>query len=248
MNSPVDKYDAPSLMAKPGGSQFHVMIKPVGAACNLACTYCFYLGKASLAGAPAPRRMSDEVLTAFIRQYIGSVSGDVIFSWQGGEPTTLGLDFFRQIVAIEAQFARPGQTILNDLQTNGTLLDEEWCRFLKQHQFLVGLSIDGPREIHDRCRLTKGGEPTFAKVLAAARLLKSHGVAFNAMACITGTMPDGRWTSTASCGASSGPIDSSSSRSSSTRTLSGRRRRRGTRRRCPATASRARGPVSRTPS
>lgn len=184
MSRPVDKYDAPGLMAKPGGSQFHVMIKPAGAACNLACTYCFYLGKASLAGAPAPRRMSDDVLTEFIRQYIESVTGDVVFSWQGGEPTTLGLDFFRKVVAIEAQFAKPGQTILNDLQTNGTLLDEEWCRFLQQHQFLVGLSIDGPREIHDRCRLTKGGEPTFAKVLAAARLLKSHGVAFNAMACI----------------------------------------------------------------
>jgi len=182
--APLDKYDAPGLMAKHGSRQFHVMIKPAGAACNLACTYCFYLGKASLPGVPAPRRMSDDVLTEFIRQYIESVTGDVIFSWQGGEPTTLGLDFFRKAVSIEAQFAKPGQSVLNDLQTNGTLLDEEWCKFLKQHQFLVGLSIDGPKEIHDRYRVTKSGDPTFAKVFAAARLLKSHGVSFNAMACI----------------------------------------------------------------
>jgi len=184
MSRPVDKYDAPGLMAKQGGTRFHVMIKPAGAACNLACTYCFYLSKASLSGAPAPRRMSDEVLTEFIRQYIESVAGDVVFSWQGGEPTTLGLDFFRKVVAIQAQFAKPGQTIQNDLQTNGTLLDEEWCKFLKQHQFLVGLSIDGPKEIHDHYRVTKSGDPTFDKVFAAARLLKSHGVSFNAMACI----------------------------------------------------------------
>jgi uncharacterized protein len=94
------------------------------------------------------------------------------------------LDFFRRVVALQAQFAKPGQTILNDLQTNGTLLDDEWCQFLKQHQFLVGLSIDGPRDIHDRCRVTKGGDPTFNRVFAAARLLKSHGVPFNAMVCI----------------------------------------------------------------
>jgi len=184
MSRPVDKYDAPGLMALHGGRQFHVMIKPAGAACNLACSYCFYLDKAALPGVPAPARMSDEVLTEFIRQYIESVTGDVVFSWQGGEPTLLGLDFFRKVVAIQAQFAKPGNTVLNDLQTNGTLLDEEWCKFLKQHQFLVGLSIDGPREIHDRCRITKAGEPTFAKVFAAAHLLKSHGVSFNAMACI----------------------------------------------------------------
>jgi uncharacterized protein len=180
-----DKYDAPGLVARYGPRQFHVMAKPAGAACNLDCIYCFYLSKATLPGAPARACMSDAVLKEFIRQYIEGITGDeVIFSWQGGEPTLLGLDFFRKVVALEAQFARPGQRIENDLQTNGVLLDDEWCRFLKEHRFLVGLSLDGPREIHDRCRVTKGGEPTFDKVFAAARLLKRYGVPFNTLSCI----------------------------------------------------------------
>jgi len=164
---------------------FHVMAKPVGSTCNLDCTYCYYLSKETLPGGPATGRMSDEVLEKFIQQYIAAASGpEVVFSWQGGEPTLLGLDFFRKVVAFEKKYARPGQRIQNDLQTNGTLLDEEWCAFLKEHRFLVGLSIDGPRELHDHYRVTKGGRPTFDLVYQAAKLLQRYGVPFNALTCV----------------------------------------------------------------
>jgi uncharacterized protein len=180
-----DRYDAPSLMADRSQRRFHAMIKPGGSACNLECTYCFYLSKETLPGGPGPGRMSDEVLEEFIRQYIAGVSGpEVVFSWQGGEPTLRGLDFFRKVVALEKKHARPGQTIQNDLQTNGTLLDDEWGEFLQANHFLVGLSIDGPRAIHDRCRLTRGGRPTFDKVFAAAKLLARYRVPFNTLTCI----------------------------------------------------------------
>ena len=148
--------------------RFHAMIKAGGCACNLDCTYCFYLHKAALPNGPGAGRMPDEVLEAFIRQYIAGVTGpEVVFSWQGGEPTLLGLDFFRKVVALEKQYAKPGQRIENDLQTNGTLLDDDWCAFLKENRFLVGLSIDGPREIHDQYRITKNGAPTFDQVYDA---------------------------------------------------------------------------------
>ena len=160
-HSAIDKYDAPSLLL-PGQGQrrFHVMVKPGGSTCNLDCTYCFYLSKETLPKGPAPGRMSDETLEKFIQQYIAGVTGpEVVFSWQGGEPTLMGLDFFRKVVALEKKYAKPFQRIENDLQTNGTLINEEWCEFLKANRFLVGLSIDGPREIHDQYRVTKGGSP-----------------------------------------------------------------------------------------
>jgi uncharacterized protein len=161
------------------------MAKPVGSTCNLDCIYCYYLSKESLPKGPGVGRMSDETLELFIKQYIDGVTGEeVVFSWQGGEPTLLGLEFFRKVVAFEKKHARPGQRIENDLQTNGTLLNEEWCEFLKAHRFLVGLSIDGPREIHDHYRVTKGGRPTFDKVYAAARLLQRQGVSFNTLTCV----------------------------------------------------------------
>jgi uncharacterized protein len=129
--------------------------------------------------------MSDEVLELFIKQYIQGVTGpEVVFTWQGGEPTLRGLDFFRKAVALQKQYAKPGQRIENDLQTNGTLLDEEWCIFLKENRFLVGLSIDGPREIHDRYRVTKNNKPTFDQVFSAAKLLAKHGVPFNTLTCV----------------------------------------------------------------
>ncbi|HUK81457.1 MAG TPA: anaerobic sulfatase maturase [Verrucomicrobiae bacterium] len=172
-------------MAQQGPRRFHCMIKPVGSACNLDCAYCFYLSKETLPNGPGVGRMSEEVLEEFIRQYIaGSTSEQVVFSWQGGEPTLLGLEFFRKIVAFEKKHARPGQRIENDLQTNGTLITEEWCEFLKEHRFLVGLSIDGPRECHDKYRVTKGGQPSFDKVFNAAKLLKRYGVPFNTLTCI----------------------------------------------------------------
>jgi uncharacterized protein len=129
--------------------------------------------------------MPDETLERFIQQYIAGVTGpEVVFSWQGGEPTTRGLEFFRRVVELQKKHARPSQKIENDLQTNGTLLDDEWCAFLKQHRFLVGLSIDGPREIHDTYRVTKGGAPTFDRVFRAAMLLKKHNVPFNTLTCV----------------------------------------------------------------
>jgi len=180
-----DKYSAPSLYQQLGKRRFHVMAKPAGAACNLDCAYCFYLSKAELSGGIGAGRMSDEVLELFIRRYIEGVTGEeVVFSWQGGEPTLRGLDFFRKVVALQKQYAKPGQRIENDLQTNGVLIDEQWCAFLKEHRFLVGLSIDGPRELHDRYRVAKNGQPTFDAVFRAAMLLKRHGIPFNTLTCV----------------------------------------------------------------
>jgi uncharacterized protein len=181
-----DKYHAPQPLGARAVRRFHVMAKPAGANCNLDCTYCFYLSKHALAGGPGPGNMKDDVLEAFVRDYIESVTGDeVVFSWQGGEPTLRGLQFFEEVVALQAKHRKPGQRIENDLQTNGTLLDESWARFLKEHNFLVGLSIDGPREIHDHYRVTKGGAPTFDKVFAAAKLLRRFGVPFNTLTRVT---------------------------------------------------------------
>ncbi len=165
--------------------RFHAMVKPVGSMCNLDCTYCYYLHKQDLMQQPRQPRMAEGMLERHIRQYIEAQTGDAVtFSWQGGEPTILGLDFFRQVVALQARYRKRGQRIENDLQTNGTLLDEEWATFLKQHDFLVGLSCDGPQELHDRYRYTKGGTDTHAKVVAAARLLQAHDVPFAALCVV----------------------------------------------------------------
>jgi uncharacterized protein len=181
----LDKYSAPQWLGARAARRFHVMAKPAGSACNLDCAYCFYLSKRTLPGGPGSGHMSDEVLERFVRDYIQSVTADeVVFSWQGGEPTLLGLRFFEKVVALQQQHARPGQRIENDLQTNGTLLDDDWARFLKQHRFLVGLSIDGPREIHDHYRVTKHAEPTFDQVFTAAQLLRRHAVPFNTLTCV----------------------------------------------------------------
>ena len=165
--------------------RFHAMVKPLGARCNLNCTYCYYLHKEGLLDQPATPRMSDAILEQHIRQYIEAQTGDeVVFSWQGGEPTLLGLDFFRTVVELQAQYKKPYQRIENDLQTNGTLLNAEWATFLKQHNFLVGLSCDGPQRLHDLFRLSKSGEKTHSKVMDAARLLRQRDVPFNALCVI----------------------------------------------------------------
>ena len=180
-----DKYHMPQELGTRATWRFHAMAKPAGSACNLDCTYCFYLSKERLPQGPGPGRMDDETLEWFIQQYIQGVTGpEVVFSWQGGEPMLRGLDFFRKVVALEKKHAKPGQRIENDLQTNGVLLNEEWARLLKEHRFLVGLSIDGPRELHDRFRMSKGGAPTFDQVVAAAKLLKRFGVPFNTLTCV----------------------------------------------------------------
>jgi len=161
------------------------MAKPAGSACNLDCAYCFYLSKQQLPGGPGGGHMHDDVLEHFVRDYIRSVTADeVVFSWQGGEPTLLGVGFFEKVVALQKKHAKPGQRVENALQPHGPLLAEDWARFLKAHHFLVGLSIDGPREIHDHFRVTKHGEPTFDKVFAAAQMLRRHRVRFNTLTCV----------------------------------------------------------------
>jgi len=161
------------------------MVKPIGARCNLACDYCYYLHKKDLLEQPGSARMSKELLEEHIRQYIEAQDGDtVVFSWQGGEPTLLGIDFFQSVVALQAKYKKPYQRIENDLQTNGTLLDAEWAGFLKKYRFLVGLSCDGPARLHDMHRIDKSGKKTHGQVAATARLLHRHGVPFNALCVV----------------------------------------------------------------
>lgn len=176
-----------SAWPAPAGGQraYHTMIKPIGSICNLDCTYCYYLHKKDLLGTTNKFRISDEILETHIRQYIeGQDRTEVVFSWQGGEPTLMGLDFFHKVVALEHKHKKPYQRIENDLQTNGILLDDQWGAFLKQHGFLVGLSIDGPKELHDRYRVAKDGKPTFDRVFAAAQMLHRFAVPFNALCVV----------------------------------------------------------------
>ncbi|MCS7187090.1 MAG: anaerobic sulfatase maturase [Armatimonadota bacterium] len=164
---------------------FHVMLKPRGPICNLDCTYCFYLSKKELYGEGTSFHMPDDVLEEFTRQYIEAHRVDeVTFGWQGGEPTLMGLEFFRRAVELQAKYRRPGMSIKNSFQTNGVLLDDEWCRFFKEHGFLVGLSMDGPKELHDAYRVDKGGKPTFEKVYRSLKLLQRHGVEFNILCVV----------------------------------------------------------------
>lgn len=166
---------------------FHVLAKPIGAICNLNCHYCFYLDKEELFERPRSFRMNEEVLENFIRQYIESQPEgipEVNISWQGGEPTLLGIDFFRKALQIERKYQRPGQKILNSFQTNAILLDEEWAEFFSQHSFLVGVSIDGPKYLHDRFRLDKKGHGSFDRVVKAIEILRKHQVDFNTLTCV----------------------------------------------------------------
>lgn len=165
--------------------RFHMMAKAGGSKCNIDCQYCFYLHKESLLHQPRQPKMDDETLENFIRGYIESQDGDeIVFSWQGGEPTLLGVDYYRKAVALQKRYQPQGVTIQNDLQTNGLLINEEWCQFLKENHFLVGLSIDGPDYLHDQYRLTRSGKPTHHRVMAAARLLQAHKVPFNALCVV----------------------------------------------------------------
>jgi uncharacterized protein len=170
--------------------RIHVLAKPTGAACNLACAYCFFLDKELLY--PDSRfRMSDEVLEAYIRQLIEAHRGNqVTVAWQGGEPTLMGVDFFRRAIEYQEQHARPGMVFENTIQTNGTLLDDEWCEFFKENDYLVGISIDGPRHLHDTYRVDRGGGPTFDKVMRGLRLLQKHGVEHNILVAVNRTNAD----------------------------------------------------------
>jgi len=172
------------LETPPAKAPFHLMTKPIGSRCNLDCSYCFYLEKEKLYSDVGGMRMKPEVLSTYVREYIAAQPGPVVhFAWQGGEPTLLGVDFFRSAVALQAKYAN-GKTIENAFQTNGILLDAEWCEFLSKNKFLVGISIDGPRELHDAYRVDKAGRPTFDHVMAGIALLKAHKVEFNTLTTV----------------------------------------------------------------
>jgi uncharacterized protein len=156
--------------------EFQVFAKPAGSVCNLACRYCYYAGK-DVHGKDGSFAMPDDILEEYIRQHVdASPSPEVRFSWHGGEPTVLGLDYFRKIVAIQRKYGRPGRNIANGIQTNATLLDEEWCRFLAAEGFSAGVSLDGPAELHDQCRVTVNGAPTHERAMRGYALLRQHNV------------------------------------------------------------------------
>jgi len=163
---------------------FHLLAKPTGAVCNLDCAYCFFLDKEAFY--PGSQfRMSEPVLEQYIRQLIESHRTDSVnIAWQGGEPTLMGLDFFRRSMELVEKYRRPGMTFLHTMQTNGTLLDDEWAAFFAEHGFLLGISIDGPQPLHDIYRVDKGGKPTFDKVMRGLRLLQKHGVDYNVLTTV----------------------------------------------------------------
>jgi uncharacterized protein len=165
----------------------HVMSKPIGPICNLDCEYCFYLHKEELYPKGESWRMPDDTLETYVRQYIEAQPDavpEITFAWQGGEPTLMGLDFFRRIVELQKKYQPPGRTIVNALQTNGVLLDDEWCEFFKTEEFLIGLSIDGPAELHDKYRYDKQGRGSFDSVMRALNRLKQHSVEFNVLVVV----------------------------------------------------------------
>lgn len=169
-------------------TSFRIMAKPMGLRCNLDCTYCYYLKKIELYPDENRFRMPPDVLENFIRDYIASQirtgQREIQFAWQGGEPTMLGLDYFRNIVALQKKHCPAGRTIRNTLQTNGTLLDEEWARFLREEQFLVGLSLDGPPRLHDHYRRDRRDQPSSSRVLSAWNLLTRHQVDTNVLCVV----------------------------------------------------------------
>jgi uncharacterized protein len=169
---------------------FHLMAKPGGSRCNLSCHYCFYLRTGDLY--PGSRfRMSDNVLEEYTRQTIEAhCIPEVTFAWQGGEPTLMGRDFFERAMYFQKKYGRPGMAIHNTIQTNGTLLDDRWCEFFRQNRFLVGISIDGPRELHDACRTDAKGKGTFDQVMQGLALLKKHRVDFNILCTVNAVNGD----------------------------------------------------------
>jgi len=163
---------------------FHLLTKPTGAVCNLDCKYCFFLSKEMLY--PGSRfRMADELLETYVKQLLEAhQTPEVTVAWQGGEPTLMGLDFFKHSVEYVEQYKKPNQQILYTIQTNGTKLDDEWCAFFKEHNYLVGLSVDGPRKMHDAYRVNKGGEGTFDQVMRGWEFLRKHQVDFNILCTV----------------------------------------------------------------
>ncbi len=158
-----------------------VLVKPAGPDCNMNCTYCFYLEKEALFPEARVHRMSDEILKEMVKQVMRQGGQQVNFGWQGGEPMLMGRKFFEAAVQYQARFGRPGQVVGNGLQTNGTLVDEDFARFLADAQFLVGLSLDGPEHVHDKYRHFKGQQPSWQRVAKARDILLHHGVEVNAL-------------------------------------------------------------------
>ncbi|MBS1353460.1 MAG: anaerobic sulfatase-maturation protein [Coprobacter sp.] len=174
----------------PFSRPLYVMLKPVGARCNLACRYCYYTEKVRLYKDEAKHLMSDELLDRFTREYIESQTmSEILFTWHGGEPLMRPLDFYRKALQLQQKYAR-GRSIDNCIQTNGTLLTEDWCRFFKENGWLVGVSIDGPRSFHDACRCNGQGEPSFERVMRGIEMLDKYGVEWNAMAVINSINAD----------------------------------------------------------
>jgi uncharacterized protein len=164
--------------------RFHLLAKPSGSTCNIDCTYCFFLSKEALYP-DQKHRMSEATLDAYIRQLLESHrTPEVTVAWQGGEPTLMGVDFFRRSIELVEKYRRPGQQVQHTFQTNGIALDDEWCAFLKSHNFLVGLSVDGPRDLHDTYRVTRGGKGTFDLVMKGWQCLRKHGVDFNILCTV----------------------------------------------------------------
>jgi len=163
---------------------FHLMTKPRGAICNLDCKYCYFLSKENLYP-NSDFRMGDNLLEEYTRQYIQAQDvPEITFAWQGGEPTLMGLDFYRQAVLYQQKHKKPGMRIFNTLQTNAVTLDDDWCRFFAAHDFLLGVSLDGPANLHDAYRVDKGGAPTFERVMQGIRLLQAHRVDFNILTTV----------------------------------------------------------------
>lgn len=171
-------------IANPFAKPLYVMLKPAGAHCNLACKYCYYLEKNKLYPTAQRHLMSDEMLEQFTREYIeAQTMNQVLFTWHGGEPLLRSIDFYRKALSLQQKYAG-GRHIDNVIQTNGTLLTDEWCEFFAQNHWLVGISIDGPQPDHDHYRLTAAGKPSWKKVMQGIKLLKKHGVEWNAMAVV----------------------------------------------------------------
>ena len=174
-----------TLMPASAPRAFHVMAKPTGATCNLDCDYCFFLSKEMLY--PGSRfRMAEDLQELYLRQLLAAHRGvpEVVVAWQGGEPTLMGLDFYRRSVELVEQLKQPGQQVLHTMQTNGTLLNDEWGAFLADKHVLVGISIDGPRDIHDSYRVDKGGKPTFDRVMRGLEALRRNNVDYNVLTTI----------------------------------------------------------------
>jgi serine-type anaerobic sulfatase-maturating enzyme len=182
---------AGTLLPRSAPRAFHLLAKPTGAVCNLDCSYCFFLSKEMLY--PGSRfRMAGELLETYLRQLIEAQAGmpEVVVAWQGGEPTMMGLDFFRRSVELAEGMKQPGQAISYTIQTNGTLLDDEWAAFFTEHGFLVGLSIDGPREIHDTYRVNKAGKGSFDQVMKGLAALRRQGTDWNALTTVHAASQD----------------------------------------------------------